>query len=98
MSSQLLAEHLSLVGAERLSTLVVLGSGMSNVFSDAELTPVATLPTGVAGHRGTGAADRDGTPERATRDSACKDVSRGTTPDTRPLSRAPTHLQRGSAL
>lgn len=52
MILQPLASQLASLGIQRLSTLVVLGSGMSNVFSDAELTPVATLPTGVAGHRG----------------------------------------------
>ncbi|MCC7437241.1 MAG: purine-nucleoside phosphorylase [Armatimonadetes bacterium] len=47
-----LADHLAHIGVPRLSTLVVLGSGMGGAFGDAELTPVATLPTGVAGHRG----------------------------------------------
>lgn len=52
MRSEPLADHLAHIGVPRLSTLVVLGSGMGGAFGDAELTPVATLPTGVAGHRG----------------------------------------------
>lgn len=52
MTSELLTNRLASVGVQRLSAFMVLGSGMSNVFNDAELTPVTELPTGVIGHRG----------------------------------------------
>lgn len=52
MTWESLADYLAVVGVQRLTALVVLGSGMSNVFSDAELTPVAELTTSVTGHRG----------------------------------------------
>ncbi|MBK8912831.1 MAG: purine-nucleoside phosphorylase [Chlorobi bacterium] len=52
MDGLLLRTRCALVGAERLKALVVLGSGMGDAFAQAALTPVATLPTSVAGHRG----------------------------------------------